>query len=78
MVVMRSSVALSTRLLPIMVLLMRHMILPTLSGTGPQQSSQFEHLAHVLVSSPALIAISALSIIGSYLVGIKWAYTGKT
>lgn len=74
---MRSSKALSTTLLPVMFLLMRYMILPTLSSTGPQGASQIEHLAQVIYSSQALIVVSALSMFGSYLIGIMWAHTGK-
>ncbi|RQQ88742.1 hypothetical protein DF134_19430 [Burkholderia stagnalis] len=73
----RSSTALSMAVGPIMVLLIRYVKLPPLSSTVPQVVAWVEHPAHALGSPPALIVISLLSIVGSYLLGLKWAYTGE-
>jgi hypothetical protein len=76
--VSRNSNVLTTLLLPLSTLMMRYIVLPSLLRSASSESPLFEvHIAQLLASPSALIVASVLSILVSYLLGMKWVYTGE-
>ncbi|VWC78959.1 hypothetical protein BLA39750_01056 [Burkholderia lata] len=73
----RSSTALSAACSPGIILVMRYIVLPPLSGAAPWETAWLGQLLQPLVSAPGLTLISLLSILGSYLAGLRYATTGE-
>lgn len=73
----RSSTALTAVAPPVTILLMRYVLLPALPGAAPQETAWLEHIVQPFVSATGLALISLLSIVGSYLLGYRYATTGE-
>jgi hypothetical protein len=76
--VARSRNALVTGIPPLMTIAMRYMVLPTiLTGGVPQDEAWLVGSFQWSVSPRVLIGLSLLSIVASYLLGMKWVYRGE-
>jgi len=74
----RSRNALVTGILPLWIIAMRYALLPMiLTGGVPQCPAWLIGFFQWTVLPPVLIGLSLLSMLASYLLGMKWVYRGE-
>lgn len=74
----RSRNSLAAGMLPVMIIVMRYVIHPALlTGRVPQGQEWLVAFDQCMVSPAVLIVSSFLSMIATYLLGMRWTYTGE-